>query len=362
MMVGEMPVRSTASSVGMARSTSAPRVTRAASPEATSAIARACAASGQMPASDAKKRVVTGVSTVGSRCAPITASARPSRAMALPSSGIDACPSGPFAVTVTTCETFSAICRATYFLPFDMMRVRPPSLSAYSARMASGWCLSSQPMPKSPPASSSALATKITSRESVAPARTRRCSAFIACRLAMSMPLSSIAPRPVSTPSVMTAAKGSTVHWSRCTPTTSMWPMRMTGDLAAAPVRPRIRATTAPRPGADSNTCDSMPSALNSESRNRADASSLPGGLVVLMRISACSCCVASRRIASSAWAGALLATRRNRATRRRRRMAVGCSAEGVCVPRETASTTGAQGSARTRRRFATPVCPVPLW
>jgi hypothetical protein len=59
-IVAEIPVRSTASKVGVPRSTRAPRATRAALPLATSAMARASRASGHTRASSPKKRCVVG--------------------------------------------------------------------------------------------------------------------------------------------------------------------------------------------------------------------------------------------------------------------------------------------------------------
>jgi hypothetical protein len=76
-------------------------------------MARATARSGHTRASSVKNCRVVGVTKVGGRHSPIAASARPSRNTAFPASGTEACPPGPRAVTVTTCDTFSALCTAT---------------------------------------------------------------------------------------------------------------------------------------------------------------------------------------------------------------------------------------------------------
>ena len=64
-------------------------------------------------------------------------------------------------------------------------------------------------------------------------------------------------PRAKITPFLLTAPKGSTVHLSRCTPTTSVCPMISKGRFFPVPL---MRATRLARAGSSANSWQGMPS------------------------------------------------------------------------------------------------------
>src|SRR5580704_944958 len=92
----------------------------------------------------------------------------------------------------------------------------------------------------------------------------------------------------------MVAAKGSTVHLARSTPTTSMCATRMSAREGSATAELRRRATTEVRPGATGSSSAAMPSFCRIAKRYFAAACSFPGGLVVLILIRSWSQTLAS--------------------------------------------------------------------
>ena len=138
----------------------------------------------------------------------------------------------------------------------------------------------------SPPCSSSSVAKKITSRFSRAFARF---SATITARFVASIALLSIAPRPYKYPSLIVAAKGSTVHFGLSTPTTSMCATSNSAFDGSATAELLSRATTDVRPGATGNSSAAIPSFASTPKMYFAVSASFPGGFVVLILIRSCS-------------------------------------------------------------------------
>src|SRR5579863_5890022 len=87
----------------------------------------------------------------------------------------------------------------------------------------------------------------------------------------------------------MVAAKGSTVHLDLSTPTTSMWATSKRARDGSGIAALRRRATTALRPGARSKNSGVRPSLVRIVAMYLAVACSLPGGLVVSMRMRSAS-------------------------------------------------------------------------
>src|ERR1700676_653506 len=79
--------------------------------------------------------------------------------------------------------------------------------------------------------------------------------------------------------------KGSTVHLVLSTPTTSMCATSSSARDGSATAELCRRATSALRPGASSRSSDEIPSFSRTPAMYFAASCSLPGGLVVLMRI-----------------------------------------------------------------------------
>src|ERR1043165_2433445 len=96
-------------------------------------------------------------------------------------------------------------------------------------------------------------------------------------------------------PSLGTAPKGSTVHFARSTPTPSRWATNSTALDGSANEDAFSRATSALRPGATGSNSAVIPSFCKIPATYFAAASSLPGGLVVLILINSASQVVASR-------------------------------------------------------------------
>ena len=96
-------------------------------------------------------------------------------------------------------------------------------------------------------------------------------------------------------PSFGTAPNGSTVHFARSTPTTSMCATSSNAFDGSANAELFSRATNALRPGAIGSSSALIPSFCKTPSMYFAAASSFPGGFVVLILISSASHPVASR-------------------------------------------------------------------
>src|SRR3984893_311951 len=238
--------------------------------------------SGSMAASCSKYLRTIVVKCAGAEYAPILATAADRCTTALSFVGREACAEVPCATTMTFMATFSLACTATYCtLPF-LRKTSPPSFNAYPAANLSQYLEIRILMLASPPCSSSAVARKMTSRFKRALERFR---AMNAARLATSILLSSMEPRPYKKPSFITAANGSTVHFDRSTPTTSMCATNNNAFDGSAIAELRRRATRALRPGARSSISDWMPSFSRTCARYFAVACSFPGGFVVLVRI-----------------------------------------------------------------------------
>ena len=79
----------------------------------------------------------------------------------------------------------------------------------------------------------------------------------------------------------MTAPNGSTLHFERSTPTTSMWATRSKAREGSGMAALRKRATSALRPGATSKSSGVIPSFSRMPAMYFAAACSFPGGLVV---------------------------------------------------------------------------------
>src|SRR5580658_6407398 len=164
-------------------------------------------------------------------------------------------------------------------LPSGRFMIHPPSLRANSQSI-SAQCDCASQVVLNGALSSSASTMKITSRLSGTFSRARRITA--SANTAMP-PLKSIAPRPQTYPSLTRPAKGSTVHCSRSTPTTSACAAIRTGFRLPSPFSLAIRWAL---PACGVGKIDTWnPSGLNFPAINSSSAASLPGGLLVSTRI-----------------------------------------------------------------------------
>src|SRR6185503_10171550 len=121
------------------------------------------------------------------------------------------------------------------------------------------------------------------------------------------------------------AAKGSTDQYLGSAGTTSMWLSSTSAGLGP----PLSRAQMLPRPGAEEAVSNWMPSAVKMSAKNFIVAASLPGGLVVLMRMYWVRCARASdwsagMSVGRWAAAGTAIAASRNRVVIRSDRQALG--------------------------------------
>ena len=188
----------------------------------------------------------------------------------------------------------------TYFTrPSSPLMIHPPSFRANSQSIA-GHLLCASHVVLYCAASSSASARKITSRES----GTRFSASIMTARANTAIPpLKSMAPRPKTLPSRTIPANGSTLHFSRSTPTTSACAARRIGLRLPSPFN---RAKSAAFPASGVGTISVWkPSAENFGPRKSAIRCSCPGGLLVSMRIrSASSWAVGSTPGCAGALAG----------------------------------------------------------
>src|SRR6266480_999763 len=143
--------------------------------------------------------------------------------------------------------------------------------------------------------SSFAVARKITSRFRCA---IERFSSMNTARLAASIPLSSMAPRPYMYPSFITPANGSTLHRDLSTGTVSKCATSKSALEDSAIADLCNRATTALRPGVNSSSWALIPSFARTPATYIAAICSFPGGFVVLILMRSVSQPCASLAIA----------------------------------------------------------------
>ena len=209
--------------------------------------------------------------------------------------GCEACPEVPRAITAMFAATFSLACTPVYCTFPLFTKTFPPSLIANPAANLSQCLAISIRMLASPPVSSSAVARKITSRFRWA---IERFNSMNTARLAASIPLSSMAPRPYMYPSFITPANGSTLHRDLSTGTVSKCATSKSALEDSAIADLCNRATTALRPGVKSSSSALIPSFARTPATYIAAICSFPGGFVVLILMRSVSQPCASLAIA----------------------------------------------------------------
>ncbi len=160
-------------------------------------------------------------------------------------------------------------------------------------------------------------------------------------------------------PSLVTAPNGSTVHLSRSTPTTSVCAISSNAFDGYLNVELFSRATKALRPGDSGSSSAVIPSFCNTAAMYFAAASSLPGGLVVLILIKSISQPVASRASAEVSPNGPLDCVITGCP-------ATGCPIPGTCAPvqgpkiaRHSAPSNALHTSRILLTLFSPVLCPI---
>ena len=213
------------------------------------------------------------------------ASALASRAGAAWAPPTEPCPGRPRAVTSSQHGVFSVNATPQRSgCPAAPGWMPPPSVSRYSAPPSrSRRSRVTRAAPCRPPASSSGVASRITSRSR---GRSWRASATRVNRCTTVTPFASRAPRPTTKPPPTTPAKGSTVQTSGSAPTVSRWERSTTGRARPVPFTRAQRAARGLRSPSRRTTRVSIPSSCSRTCASQAASRpSSPGGLTVRRRM-----------------------------------------------------------------------------